>query len=296
MTTLPHPLFTHFDDSFSIHLSRNYNLCILVGQDRFSFCFSRSDDNSLIGLESYNFNIADPQQTVQGDAREWCNGLTALLGNLESLKKPFHQVKIAFESHKATLIPKELFNEKNMAEFMLINHPLMEFEICRHEALPHLKAEIIYAMPFCIVSALQTFFPEGEISNASGQLIEILLEEWKEPAINVMLYANVQGAWIEVICIEQGKLRYFNSFQYRTREDLAYYIIFILEQLGLNPDTITLMLLGTIERESERFELLYRYIRNIRFVEYPLTNTDRLFASSIPISNFYNLLSFAKCG
>jgi len=97
------------------------------------------------------------------------------------------------------------------------------------------------------------------------------------------------------ICIEKEKLRYFNSFQYRTREDLAYYIIFVIEQLGLNPDTITLLLMGNIERESERFELLFRYIRNIRLINKSLTKVGKQMLIDFPVSNYFNLLSFAKC-
>ncbi|MEI6747760.1 MAG: DUF3822 family protein [Bacteroidales bacterium] len=295
MTTLSHPLFTRFDDSFSVHLSRNYNLFILAGRDRFSYCFSRVEDNCLIGLESYSFSISDPQLSSENDSREWCREVTQLLENLDELKKPFHKVRIAVEYHKSTFIPQELFTEGDEKELLLFNHAVEEFEICRHEAVASVNAEIIYTLPSCIYSTLLSFFPEAEISHASGQMLENLLMISKEPAGNGMLYANVGGGRVELISIEKGKLRYLNNFQYRTREDLAYYIIFVMEQLGLNPDAITLVLIGSIERESERFELLYRYIRNISFIDQALINASNQMAANFPVPIYYNLLSFAKC-
>jgi hypothetical protein len=295
MTTLAKPYFTRFDDAFSIHLSRTYNLSLLLGRDRLSFCFNRHDDNSLIGIESYNLGVSEPQSSSLNETLEWCRELKLLFEDLESLKKPFRQVHIAVECHKSTLIPAELFSEGNQEEFLSFNQPHEEFEICRHETIPNLGAEIIYAMPSCIISELQAVFPEAEIVNASGQIIENLLKLPKEASADGILYANVRGAWVELICIEQGKLRFFNRFRYRTREDLAYYVIFVMEQLGLNPDTISLVLMGNIERQSGRFELLYRYIRNIRFMEKPLNKAGKALAADIPVSVFYNLLSFAKC-
>jgi hypothetical protein len=295
MTTLAKPHFSRFDDAFSIHLSRTYNLSLLLGRDRLSFCFNRHDDNSLIGIESYNLGLPDTQSSTAKDYQDWCRELKLLLEDLESLKKPFRQVRVAVECHKSTLVPQDLFSEANQEELLFFNHPKEVSEICRHETIPRLKAEIIYSIPSCIISELQAVFPEAEIVNTSGQMIESLIKLSLESAFEGMLCANVRGAWVEIICIEKGKLLYFNSFSYRTREDLAYYIIFVMEQLGLNPDTITLILTGAIERQSERFELLYRYIRNIRFMDKPLLKVSKAMAADFPVPIYFNLLSFAKC-
>jgi hypothetical protein len=294
MTTLAQPLFACFDDAFSIHLSRTYNLSIIAGRDRLSFCFNRHDDNSLVGIESYSLGV-EPQMPVQNDTQEWCAELSLLLRELEVLKKSFRKVNIAVECYKSTLIPVEFFCKGDQDEFLLFNHQKSDFEICRHETLSSLKAEIIYALPTCIVSELQSVFPEAEILNASGQIIEKLIKTSQPQSDDGTLYANVRGAWVEVFYIEKGSLRYFNGFHYLTREDLAYFIIFIMEQLGLNPDTIALILFGNIESDSERFELLYKYIRNIRLMNYPILKVSKQMAAIIPISKYYNLLSLAKC-
>jgi len=55
----------------------------------------------------------------------------------------------------------------------------------------------------------------------------------------------------------------FNSFEYQTKEDFIYYILFTAEQLKLNPETFKLQLLGEISEESDLFKIAYRYIRNI---------------------------------
>jgi hypothetical protein len=62
-------------------------------------------------------------------------------------------------------------------------------------------------------------------------------------------------------------LLFFNSFDYQTKEDFIYYLLFTTEQLNLNPEYIKLQLLGDISEESEWFEMAYTYIRNVSLLD-----------------------------
>ena len=67
------------------------------------------------------------------------------------------------------------------------------------------------------------------------------------------------------ITLESKHLKFFNSFNYKTAEDLIYYLLFTYEQLQLNPDQTPLIISGEIEEDSEVYKLLFKYIRNISF-------------------------------
>ena len=247
-------------------------------------------------MEVYNFTISNTQQSAGSDVNEWCNQLTMLLGRLEFLKKSFLQVRVAVVYPKSTLLPKALFKEDDKTIWLTFNHPVADYEICRMDELPSASAVMLYAIPGNILSTLTTAFPGSTVLNASGQLISSLLLATQEVARDKVLYAHVQGSWLELIYLEEGKLKYFNVFLYQNREDLAYYVIFVIEQLGLNPDTIILVLLGDIERESDHFELLYRYIRNIRLIDNSIMIDREQKAKGIPFHTYFNLINFAKCG
>ena len=81
------------------------------------------------------------------------------------------------------------------------------------------------------------------------------------------LYLNVQEEQLDVIILEGDKLVLCNSFLFKTPEDFIYYVLFCLEQLRLNPETIPVILSGSIEKEDANYEMLYTYIRNISFIE-----------------------------
>jgi len=60
---------------------------------------------------------------------------------------------------------------------------------------------------------------------------------------------------------------FYNSFNYHSAEDFIYYLLFVCEQLHLNPETIEVVLLGEIEKNSTVYSLTQKYIRTIIFGE-----------------------------
>ena len=65
----------------------------------------------------------------------------------------------------------------------------------------------------------------------------------------------------------EGKI-FFNSFDYKSKEDILYYLLFTFSELSLNPDNIHLVCCGLIDLDSELYALLYNYIRNIELLEF----------------------------
>ena len=68
------------------------------------------------------------------------------------------------------------------------------------------------------------------------------------------------GGWLT-----KSKLLLYNTFEYNTNEDFIYYILFVLEQLNLNPETINLVFLSDVIENDELHSIAYKYIRNVTF-------------------------------
>jgi len=79
------------------------------------------------------------------------------------------------------------------------------------------------------------------------------------------MFVHVQGNQFEIVVVENKKLILYNSFEYQTKEDLVYYILFVAEQLKQNPEDFDLELYGEIEPYSEIYALIYKYVRNVYF-------------------------------
>mgnify|MGYP000967435394 CR=1 FL=1 len=71
----------------------------------------------------------------------------------------------------------------------------------------------------------------------------------------------------EIIVVQNQKLLLFNSFDFVTKEDFIYYLLFTTEQLNLNPENFKVQLLGVISEDSELFEIAYKYVRNVSILD-----------------------------
>jgi len=96
----------------------------------------------------------------------------------------------------------------------------------------------------------------------STVLIENLLLEEKNNT-NAKMFVHVETTHFEIIVVQQGQLVLYNSFEFKTKEDFIYYILFTAEQLNLTPDTLQLVLLGLINANDTLYNIAYKYIRHV---------------------------------
>ena len=82
-----------------------------------------------------------------------------------------------------------------------------------------------------------------------------------------------------------------NSFDFNTKEDILYYTLFTFEQLKINTETVNLVLYGDIIKGESIYQLLYEYIRKIKFGSKPHHINLSSEFNSIQAYRFYALFS-----
>jgi hypothetical protein len=95
--------------------------------------------------------------------------------------------------------------------------------------------------------------------------------------------------------LNERKLQLLNSYNCKTDEDVLYFLVFAIEQMGLNPETVELHLSGMIERDSNLHILINKYVRNVRLMN---RNDDFKYCYAferIEGHQFFNLLNLNLC-
>ena len=95
--------------------------------------------------------------------------------------------------------------------------------------------------------------------------------------------------------IDKNQLKIYNSFNYQTKEDFVYYILFACEQLSLNPELIETEVFGELDKHSEYYSMLYTYIRNITISKSPGDFEYSYQFEDLPSHYYYNLFSQYLC-
>lgn len=286
------PITSNIDKALNKEADKKYSeifeLSIQFSLDGFSFCIYDNENNKLIALESYAFQELD-------DYRQLSSEINDLVSDKALLRRSYKKTNIIFESPKSTLIPFPLFDKSEIHSYLQFNHKVEDWENIRFDKLINLEAYNIFTFPECINKTIKENFASANISNFSSSLIESLLIKYKNQNLENKVFVNLRSNIFDIIIIDGTKLKLFNSFRFRTKEDFAYFLLFVLEQLKLNPEEIELIFTGAIEKSSNLYEIIYKYIRNIDFIERNDLFRYSYVFDNIPSHFYYNLININLC-
>jgi hypothetical protein len=206
------------------------------------------------------------------------------------LQQVFDSVTCIYQNELSCLVPKELFDEHNLADYLKFNAKILRTDFISYDTLATNDIMNVYVPLVNINNYIFETFGTFDYKHSSTILIETLLQIAPENDTTA-LYVNVNGTSFEIIGIKDKSLVFHNTFDYATKEDFIYYILFTLEQLKLNPETIKTVLTGGITKDDELFEIIYKYIRFVEFIKpnynYTLTkDLDTNYSDFILINSF----------
>lgn len=257
------------------HKTQDYDLSIQLGLNGFSFCIKHKIE--VLAIQSYN---------------EPLNELIDTIKNHNWLNQKYKSININLVTNKHTLIPSSLFDINNQEDYLKFNNHNCEKNESLFDKLKQIPAHQLYAISHAEKDIIQTFFPKAQIKHFGSTLIDIL-STYERSAQQVFI--SVKTNVMSILVMNKKGLLLFNTFQYQSAEDFIYYILFVLEQLNFNPNTLDLSFLGEIYPESELYKLTYKYIRNIKFIK----RTDNIQLSpvinEIPDHFFFTLLHQNSC-
>jgi len=277
-----------YDEALQKADSENYKLSIQLSLDGFSFSIFNEAQNKFLSIESVVFHNVK-------NAENFCTLFEDYFQNHSWLNLSFKRINILFESSNSTLIPTPLYDEKEKQNYTKLNFTLTDDQEIRTDKLANVDAYKLYSVPGQVIKLLNKLFPGYLIHSHAGILIESLLISNKNQPQYKRCFVNVRNSYLDIIITDGSKLLYYNAFNYKTKEDFIYYLIFVLDQLKLNPEEIELVLSGYIDKNSKLFELVYKYVRNVSFPQLAASYKYSYIFNDIPAHHYFNLLNLYMC-
>ncbi len=87
----------------------------------------------------------------------------------------------------------------------------------------------------------------------------------QQPLLHIHLEEKMASIFIQ----KEGILNFYNSYSYKSANDLLYFILAACKLHAINPTHDSKIISGMIEKESEIFQSFLRYMGNIKFIENP---------------------------
>ncbi len=277
-----------FDKALDKEASRKYRLSIQLSLDGFSFCILDTDRNKFSGIEAYSFQEVSTSLVIS-------NIITELIQKSDWLKLPFQETRIIFETEKSTLIPAPLFEDEHAADYLRFNHNPDFGDKIIFDRLSNLGAVNVFSIPENILLTLGRFFPGVTVHHFASYLIENLLILNKNSDEGFVIFAYLRSTSIDLLVLDGRNLIFSNSFNYKAKEDCVYFLIYVMEQLNLNPEKTGVTFFGEISKTSPLFDLTRKYVRNVAFGKRTLDYNYSYALDEIPEHYYFNLLNLQRC-
>lgn len=252
------PVFSLIDEGFVRNRTANYHLSLQLGNDGLSHCVLDIKQNRYIALENFSFqNVYTPDAV--------CTKVNEVISGSDVLKNLFRSVHISLTHERSTLVPAALYEKGLEKDYLAFNHTVDNDEDLKAYDLKGIDAKIIFSYKNEVYRTLRTHYPNCSFNHFSSSLLETL--SGLVHGNDKKLFVHIQSSHFEIVLFRGKKLIYYNSFRHQSAEDFIYFLIFTCEQLELNTDKTEFNLAGEIDKHAPVYSILYKYVRNIKFVE-----------------------------
>ena len=263
-------------------LTEKCHLSVEIGLNSISYSIFDTLTLTYIVLKDFEFDSKNIEKSIVK--------LERIITSEFLLIKEFYSSCLSLNNLPSTLVPTPFFNDKKKENILNFNQNI--YDDILTDKLQHIDAVNIYSAPTILTELIQKHFPSTQIKSSSSIWIDQLLAQNKE---DEKVYAVISDNLLELFIIKNGNLELHNNFVTGSKEDVLYYLLFVMEQLGLSTEKTELVLFGHILKSDELYQLLFNYVRYISFGKRPnnLQYANKL--ESIQKHQYFCLFSQLLC-
>jgi hypothetical protein len=144
------------------------------------------------------------------------------------------EYSLSWFSHKTTLLPNAVFSEIEPQKVFELafgkETPENDIDFNR---IPEFSGVNIFEMPVWVKSFFVTRFPRMLLQNEGTHIIRGLLEG---PSYRLKMVLSLQENHFILAAVKDTELKYYNTFDYQTVEDIIYHVAHLLQQNNWTED------------------------------------------------------------
>ncbi|MBT9189604.1 MULTISPECIES: DUF3822 family protein [Zobellia] len=241
-------------------------LSIQVSLNGLSFCVFDTVANTILNSEKVVF-------AKELTPYEILKRLKLLFSSHTIEKEQFSEIVVVHRNNLFSLVPKALFNENELANYLKFNTKILANDHLAYDELESFEINNVYVPFVNINNYIYDLFGEFTFKHNGTVMVESLLNNHATNK-EAVCYIHTSQRQMDVTVIASKKLLLFNSFNFVTKEDFLYYLLFTLEQLELDTESVCLKLFGDIEKGDDIYDLCYNYVKDVSifypsFTEHP---------------------------
>lgn len=249
-------------------------LTLQVSLQHMSFMSTDTLNNKVTALESIDFDTSNPAFKIE-------DSIIDTINNNAFFKQDFDEVEVLHDNHLSTFVPDALFDENYLSSYLQYNTKVYETDSFSYDTLTIAPIHNVFVPYANINNLFIDQFGTFTYKHVATVLVSRLLERSKN-VDDKKMFVHMATGHFEIVVVQNQHLLLYNTFEYKTAEDLIYYLLFTAEQLNLNPENFKLEFLGQIDQDDAYFKIAYKYIRNVSILDISeLEKNNSLYRSKI---------------
>jgi len=217
----------------------------------------------------------------------YISSLKELFFSNEMFTWNYRAVNILIMSPQYTMIPSSIFEEKKAEKILSFN-----FSVPETHALTNIFKEEQATILFGIEKEVYEFCTRSFIDPAFLHYMTPKVRLWSNISTGKRMYASNHDKFTDIICYDDNKLIFSNTFHTVQVEDILYYILHVWRQIEFDQEKDQLFFDGENERHRIA-ELLRTYIRCVTLSDIP--SEAYLLGTSIKQAPT-DIIALALCG
>lgn len=178
------------------------------------------------------------------------------------LQLSFSEVRISLLSQAFTMVPEELYSDKNPYAYLNSVCPSPASEIVRMETFTS-EIRNLYLIKIDLLQFLEKSFPGVAITHFFTGMVSGIFSENRNQG--TALFINFHQNQMQILVCDAQRILLANNYDFQSTGDVAYFIMLIINQLSLDPETAMVYLSGHVNSSAELYNTIARYIRNVHF-------------------------------
>jgi len=246
------------DETLDLNKSQEYKLSILLKKDGLSFIILDTKVNKIVAYKSIKIDQVD-------NVKEYCYFINKVLNQEEFVKSNYLNIDIIYNAFKSITVPENFYTDDKKDEIFKLNLELLDNEKVIVNSITNMGAKKLFAVPNCINEFITERFKNIRILHQTSPIIYKYLKNKETDVIVVNLHTD----FFDMMVFKNKQLVLDNSFKFKTKEDFLYYLLFSLEQLGLDPKEQKIQLFSDLSLAFKIINFSKKYFANIQTENHP---------------------------
>lgn len=177
------------------------------------------------------------------------------------LQQSAEQVVVVYHHLTFSWVPKALFDPESLADYLKYNAKLLAQDYLDYDVVEQREMVNVYVPYTNINNFFFDRYGDFTFLHSSTVFLAAISKEFSNNQTQVI--ANLEGGDLMLAITSQNKVLLVNSYPVSCPEDFAYYLLFAMEQLQIDPKSVPLYLCGDVSEQDDYFGLAYRYVKDV---------------------------------